>query len=407
MTTNFTAQHELASQVNRVSSRRLMSLDVFRGVTIALMILVTDPGTYSHVYPELLHAQWTGATATDMVFPSFLFIVGVALTLSVQSKLHTGVDKHRLLLSALRRSLLLFVLGLVLNGFPDYKFASIRIPGILQRIAACYLTAFGIYLATIGLLPGSTERDRMRRIYLLACAAAALLALYWTVLKLVPVPGFGVGRLDSLGSLPAAVDRAVFGIRHLWPWGLTPGVGVTFDPEGILSTVPAVATTLTGVAVGEWMLSPSRPAVKASRILLSGIFLFVLGVALSPAMPIIKKIWTPTFALLSGGLAAVTFAALYYVVDVRRSQAWTPPARIFGMNAILAFTASTVITVLLDRIHVAGDPHVTTLHEWLYFHGFASWLPPIDASLGYALLIVLLNLALLYPLYRRGIVVRL
>jgi predicted acyltransferase len=369
---------------------RLVSLDVFRGIVIAGMILVTDPGTYSYVYSPLRHAEWMGATATDMIFPAFLFMVGLSISFSFASQVKRGASRTTLVQRLLRRSLVLFVLGLVLNGFPDYNLGTLRIPGILQRIAICYLCSAALYLFAI------------RRMRLMAGVAFGLLAVYWVLLKLVPVPGVGPGHLDSFGSLPAYIDRQVFGINHLWIWGLTPGKGVTYDPEGLLSTLPAMFSTLAGIVAGDWIRSDSPARKKALGLAIAGCALVIAGLLLSQFLPLNKRIWTSTFALLSTGVSVAAFAALYAVIDLSGFRRWLLPAKILGTNAILAFTLSTVITSLLDRIHLQG----LTMHEWLYQKLFASWLSPYPSSLAYAIVIVLLNILLLYPLYQRRLFVR-
>lgn len=378
---------------------RLVSLDVFRGLVLAGMILVTDPGSYSFVYPQLLHAQWFGATATDMIFPSFLFIVGVAITLAFASRLEKGSSRVMLAGHILRRSAIIFVIGLALNGFPDHHLHTLRIPGVLQRIAVCYLAASLLYLAT------GTEKWRSRQTAILTAVAVALLAAYWGLLKLYPVPGFGAGRLDSLGNLPAYLDRFVFGTNHLWPWGLTPGYGVTFDPEGILSTLPAIATTLIGVLAGKWLRREQSVRLRILGLVVAGLLLMAAGLLLNPLFPINKKIWTSTFTLFSGGVSLLTFAVSYLVVDVCHWRRWASPLLVFGANAILAFALSNVITTMTDRIHLGTKDGALTLHEF-GFRCFTVLFRPIHASLAYAIVIVLLNMALLYPLYRKRIFLR-
>jgi predicted acyltransferase len=395
--------HEVdAPELPHATDRRLVSLDAFRGLTIAAMILVTDPGTYSAVYWPLLHASWDGVTPTDMIFPSFLVISGVAMTLSFGSRLPGGKSRGQLLLHAFRRSCILFLLGLLINGFPEYQLQTIRIPGILQRIAVCYFAGSALYLGFGGAL------RRGRRSAAIAGMIAILLAGYWALLKLVPVPGFGAGRLDSYGSLPAYVDRSVLSIAHLWPWGLTLGHGVTFDPEGLLSTLPAFATFLIGVLAGEWLATDRVRIKKFAWLTAAGLALMFIGLALNPLLPLNKKIWTSTFAVFSGGIALVLFSALYFVLDVKRWRAWVAPALVFGTNAIFAFALSSVITTLADRIHVSvgASGSRVSLHQWGYQQLFATWLPPVNASLAYAVMIVLLNLVLVYPLYRKRIFLR-
>jgi predicted acyltransferase len=389
-----------ASEV--LPANRLVSLDVFRGMVIAGMILVTDPGTYSYVYSPLRHAEWMGATATDIIFPAFLFMAGLSISFSFASQIKRGASRTMLVQRLLRRSVVLFILGLVLNGFPDYHLRTLRIPGILQRIAICYLCSGALYLLATSPREQVENGRISRQVQLMAGVAFGLLAVSWALLKLVPVPGIGPGHLDTFGSLPAYIDRRVFGINHLWIWGLTPGKGVTYDPEGVLSTLPAMFSTLAGIVAGEWMRS-SRPArIKALGLAVAGCTLALSGLLLSPFLPLNKRIWTSTFALLSTGVSVLVFAAVYAVVDLSGFRRGLLPAKVLGTNAILAFTLSTIITSLLDRIHLQG----LTMHEWIYQNLFASWLSPHPSSLAYAIVIVLLNIILLYPLYQKRLFVR-
>ena len=370
---------------------------------MAGMILVTDPGVYGVGYRPLQHADWNGGTATDMIFPAFLFAVGLAITLSFARRIERGCSRGKLARHVLVRSAIIFAIGLALNGFPDYNLHAIRVPGVLQRIAICYLFGAFVYLAAIGAREGSAGRGW----WAIASVIVAILAGYWALLKLVPVPGFGPGRMDSLGNLAAYVDRHIIGTRHMWRYGTTPGFGVTYDPEGLLSTVPAVATVLIGILGGEGLRSRWSRGRKAAAFAAAGVALALGGWLLDPLLPINKKLWTSTFVLFSGGISLLVFSALYFTLDIKRWKWWTPPALVFGTNAILAFALSGVITVLTDRIHVAaGNGDTLTLHRWIYREGFATWLAPLHASLVYGFAIVLFNLALLYPLYRRRIFLR-
>lgn len=387
-------------------SARVVSLDVFRGVVIAAMILVTDPGTYSAVYPQLLHAQWNGMTATDTIFPSFLFIVGVAIPLSFASRWKRGSTNKMLAWQVLRRSAILIALGIAVNGFPDYDWQTLRLPGILQRIGACYMCGAGLYLWATRRKRGEEEDSKSERTVLMA-VSGAILVFYYLLLKFVPVPGLGAGRLDSFGNLPAYLDRAAFGTRHMWAYGTTSGMGVTYDPEGILSTLPAIATLLIGIVVGEWIRTQHPGKKKLLSLLLWGGMLLLAGWLLQSLMPINKRLWTSTFVLASSGVSLLVFALLYGVVDLRLSRWWTWPALVFGTNAILAFVLSSVITTLTDRIHITSSSgNSLTLHKWAYQHLFATWLEPVHASLAYAIAIVVRNLLLMWPLYRKRIFLR-
>ena len=423
---------------------RLLSLDVMRGLTIAGMILVTDPGTYSAVFPPLLHAAWQGATPTDMIFPAFLFMVGVSIVFSTQARLRRGVTHAQLITHILIRGIALILLGLAVNGFPAYDLHHLRIPGILQRIALCYAAAALLYLAA----SRSGDRDRSpaqstcnRTAATLVIIIAVLLIGYWALLRFFPVPGFGPARYDSLGYLGAYIDRAIFTTRHLWAWGLTPGYGVTYDPEGLLSTIPAIASTLLGVLAGVWLRMPRPAHSKVADLLFFGALFFLVAWPLASLMPINKRIWTSTFALLSSGVSLLSFGLLCWILDLRFADLrfedlripdghatdlrvagrmtdqrslprWMKPAitfaSIFGTNAILAFVLSSVITASLDAIHIgpqAGGA-VPSLHQAGYQYLFAPWLPARLASLAYALAIVAINAALLYPLYRKRIFLR-
>jgi predicted acyltransferase len=379
-------------------SNRLLSLDVFRGLVIAGMILVTDPGTYGHTFHQLRHADWNGATATDMIFPAFLFMVGVAIPYSFASQRDRHATRAALVLRIVRRAVVLFLLGLAVNGFYQYHWQTLRIPGILQRIAVCYLVCALIFLAV---------QHAPHRARILLTLAFSTLLIYAAILRFAPVPGLGAGHLDSYANFPAYVDRSVFGINHLWAYGTTPGRGVTYDSEGILSTLPALFTTLIGILAGNWIRKPPPRADAgiALALLLPGMALAVAGLALSPLMPLNKRILTPTFALFSTGVALIAFAVLYFVVDVRGLRRGLTPLLMLGTNAILAFVLSSVLTTLL-AVHFVQNGQSQSPHGWANDHLFAPWLPPNLASLVYALVIVALNIALIYPLYRKRIFLR-
>lgn len=259
-----------------------------------------------------------------------------------------------------------------------------------------------LYVGASGRINEPKARRSLRVSGIIGAVIVALLSLYWALLKLWPVPGFGAGRLDSLGNVSAYVDRSLLGVRHLWAYGVTPGYGVTFDPEGFLSTLPALVTLLFGVLAGEWMRTGTSRGRKAAVLVGAGACLALAGYGLSPLLPLNKKILTSTFALFSGGVALMMIAAFYWVLDVKRWRRWAGPALVFGTNAIFAFGLSGVVTTLTDRLHVTMGGGRMTLHQWGYRYGFATWLAPVHASLAYAIAIVLLNLAMVYPLTRDG-----
>lgn len=374
-------------------SGRLASLDVIRGLAVAGMILVVTPGSWNHRYSQLLHADWYGWTLADMVFPMFLFAVGMAIVFSFSSHLARTETKVALA-RILRRTLTIFIIGLVLNLFPAFDLPHLRIPGILQRISVCYVLAGVLCLA----LRRSEQTESRAMFTRLAAVALAILISYWALLRFVPVPGFGPGRLDSLGSLPAYVDRQVFTIPHLWPYGTTTGVGVTYDPEGILSTLPATVTVLLGVICGLWIKVTTKASKRVLGMALAGVSCLLLGLALNPLIPIIKKIWTSSFVFCSGGFALLVFACCYWLCDVRGTRIWSYPFRVLGSNAILAFTVSQLVGDYLDK------PWGIRASSFAWLHSFVP--DATAASFIFAVLNLLLIIAILAPLHHRRIFLR-
>jgi predicted acyltransferase len=354
-----------------VPAPRLRSLDVFRGVTVAAMVIVNNPGDWGAVYWPLLHAEWHGWTPTDLVFPFFLFIVGVSIALTTRTVTP---------LTILRRGAIIWGLGLFLAGFPFFRLATIRIPGVLARIAWCYVAA--------ALFTRLVSR-RSARVRLVAAAVAILLAAYWILLV-------AAGDLTPAGNVGASIDRAVFG-RHLWRSG-------DWDPEGLLSTVPAIGTTLLGVLAGWWIGAEPSPRRAVRGLLTWGLAGVLAGLALSVWLPINKGLWTSSYVLFTGGLAAVGLATCYWLCDVNtttRIEKSTEPFVALGRNAILLFVLSGVIAKSL--IYVKWPDPATSLGGWLYTHGFAPLAPPHVASLLFALANLFVLYALLAILHRRRI----
>jgi predicted acyltransferase len=366
-----------------MAQSRLLSLDVFRGLTVAAMVLVNNPGTWRAVYGPLRHADWHGWTPTDLVFPFFLFIVGVAIPLALGPRLDASEPRGSLVGKIVRRAAVVFALGLLLHGIPGFDFATIRIPGVLQRIAVCYLIAVLLFLVT-----GWRAQA--------AVTAGALLG-YWAALTLVPVPGFGAGDLGKEGNLAAWLDRLVLG-PHIWK------AARVYDPEGILSTAPATATTLLGVLAGHWIRAQRPPAVTARGLAAAGIAGIALGLAWGRWFPINKPLWTSSYAVFTAGAALTALAACYWTIEIRRSRWWTAPFAVLGLNALAVFFLSTLVARLLIAIQVAsagGRPRA--LHAVLYDALFAPWAAPPVASLAWALANVLIWLLAMWPLARRNI----
>jgi predicted acyltransferase len=346
------------------------------------MLVVNTPGTWSHVFAPLLHAEWHGWTYTDTIFPFFLFIVGVSMALSFGKREAEG-GRRKLLVHTLGRALIIFLLGFGINWLSVLLFhrAHVRIPGVLQRIAICYLLAALVYLAAgrKALLP----------------IAAVLLLGYWALMTLVPVPGYGTGRLDVEGNLAAYVDRAVLG-PHTWKHD--PG----WDPEGLLSTLPAVATTLLGIAAGEILRSATKgkliPLIGAGALALS------LGLIWSVVFPINKNLWTSSYALFMGGLAAMTLALCIWAVDVKGWKGWARPFQWLGMNAIAIFVAADVATIALLWIKVPGaDGKPRSLYSAIYRSVFDRFTDPRIGSLLFALTFCAFWIAVAGLLFRRRI----
>jgi predicted acyltransferase len=379
----------------------MVSLDVFRGATIAAMILVNDPGSWSHIYAPLEHAEWNGWTPTDLIFPFFLFIVGVSMTLSFASRIARGLTRRSLMIHVVRRSALIFIIGLFLNGFPEFDLGSIRIMGVLQRIAVCYLVAGLLYLMTFQREPAADGSVRVRaNLRVTAAVALTLLVGYWALMTFVPVPGHGAGHLGKEDNLGAYVDRTLMG-GHLW------SESVTWDPEGFLSTLPAIASLLIGILAGEWLRSNRRPGRKALGLAAAGLVLLIVGRLLHPFFPINKNLWTSTFVLFTGGFAMFALAACYWIIDVRAWRVWTKPLLVFGMNAILAYALAALVSEVSTDFEFSDSAgHQTTAHGWLYERFFVPHASPVNASLAFAVFFVAVIYLLLWPFYQSKIFLR-
>lgn len=363
---------------------RMLSLDVFRGITIAGMILVNNPGTWSAVYPPLKHAEWHGWTPTDLIFPFFLFIVGVAITLAFARRMEAGGSKRDLYWKIFRRTAIIFALGLFINGFPYFDLAKIRIPGVLQRIAVCYFFASLVFLWT-------GWRGQ-------AIAAAALLVAYWALMMLVPVPGYGAGDLSQQGNLAAYIDRALLAGHTYTP---------VYDPEGILSTLPAIATTLFGVLAGHWLRADRSPFEKAVGLFAFGMIGVVLGWVWNWWFPINKPLWTSSYVLFTGGLALQFLAFCYWLIDIKGYRKWSKPFVIFGVNALAVFVLSAILGRLMTLWRIPrADGSMGNLKTFIYDHLFASWAQPVNASLMFAIFYVLFWLGVMAILYRKRIIIK-
>ncbi|MBL8179643.1 MAG: DUF5009 domain-containing protein [Bryobacterales bacterium] len=353
------------------ASQRLVSLDIFRGMTIAAMMLVNNAGGFPEVYSPLKHAAWHGWTFTDTVFPFFLWICGVAMTLSFAKRVETGADPAKLTLHSLRRGATIFALGLLLNGFPYYNLATIRIPGVLQRIGLCYAIGAVIFLYT---------SPRVQ-----AWIAAACLSLYWALWSWVPVPNCGAGSLDRDCNLEHFID-GMFLSGHMW------SATKTWDPEGIVSTIPAIATILFGILTGH-LLRAAMPALeKLSWMFFTGNLLLFAGLFWDKLLPINKNIWTSSYAVFMAGMALVVFACCYWLADYNGWKRWGRPFEIYGSNAIAVYVLAGLIARIIGMLGWRKPIYESLL----------SIASPINASLLYGLLHVTLLYCIAWALYKKG-----
>ena len=374
------------AQPDTTGTGRLLSLDVFRGITIAGMVLVNNPGTWSAVYWPLQHAVWHGWTPTDLIFPFFLFIVGVSITLAFARRVERGGGQCDLLWKIIKRSLIIFALGLFLAGFPFFDFSTIRIPGVLQRIAVCYFIASLIFLKT-------NWRTQ-------AIIATALLFVYWIVMKTVPVPGYGVGNLDKEGNLAAYIDRTLLA-GHIWK------AAKVYDPEGILSTIPAISTTFFGVLTGHWLRSRRTQLEKVVGMFVAGMAGVAIGWAWHPFFPINKPLWTSSYVVFTAGMALDLLALCYWLIEIKGYRRWSKPFEIFGVNALALFVFSGLFSRLMSLWKMPrADGTTGNLQTFIFDHLFAPWAAPINASLFYALTYILFWLFLMWLLYRKKIYIK-
>jgi predicted acyltransferase len=394
---------------------RLLSLDVFRGLTVASMLLVNDPGSWSAIYPPLEHAPWNGWTPTDLIFPFFVFIVGITTQLSLNARRAHGDDAGAIRRQVLRRAALIFLFGFLVNGFPFFTWGTVdgvadpsfwqrftdrlhhwRIMGVLQRIALAYLLS--ALIAT---------RVRLRT---LVVVAAAILVGYWLVMTVLPVPGssgtLGYLLLDKPEATMAAYWDRVFldwtrvGLgNHLWISSRT------WDPEGILSTAGAVGTALLGNVAGWWLAQEKALPERVNGLFAAGALAMMAGLMWHWVFPINKSLWTSSYVVFTAGLACVSIGTIMWMVDIQGWRRWTKPFAIYGTNPMVAFVGSGVLARLIySLVKVDYDGQRIPLQAAIYKSLFASWLSPVNASLAFALAFVLFFFGVLTLLYRRNIV---
>jgi predicted acyltransferase len=372
--------------------KRLIALDVFRGLTVAGMLLVNDPGTWSAIYPPLEHADWNGWTPTDLIFPFFLFIAGVTTSLSLASRRAQGADDGALTRQILRRGALIVLFGLLMAAFPFYpmeRLTHIRIPGVLQRIGVAYTCAALLTLRT-------TLKQQV-------AIVTALLFGYWFVITLVPVPGAMGGIGATLNTVPsrtlaAWTDRFLLG-GHLWI------NSVTWDPEGPLSTIPAIGTAMLGVFAGRWLGAQKPLEERLNGLFAAGALGMMVGLMWNWSFPINKSLWTSSYVVFSAGMACVAIATISWIIDVKGVTWWTRPIVIYGVNPIIAFVGSGMVARLIYtvwQVDFRGRP--TPVQAVVYETLFRPWLAPRNASLAFALCFVLFWYLILWALARKNII---
>jgi predicted acyltransferase len=442
------------------NENRLVSLDVFRGMTIAGMVLVNNPGTWSHIYDPLEHASWHGLTPTDWIFPFFLFIVGVAIPIALGKRVAEGVT-GKVYAKIISRSVMIFAIGLLMSVIPffqfaatdapdwskmliwlamtggllflllrnfklagvliglgiagvvvlnltgynvvPYNFGTMRIPGVLQRIGVCYLAVSLIFLHT----------NWKQQAYI----AAGILLGYWAIMTMIPVPGCEMTTIDDKAcNLAAWLDRTILTEAHIWR------SAKVFDPEGILSTLPAMATTIAGVLTGTWLTRRSADddadmagtadrkdgPNKVSGLFFFGTVLLAAGYVWNSYFPFNKALWTSSYVLVTAGLALLTLGACFWLIDIKGYKAWAKPFVIFGTNALPLFVFSGIFARMIGAYRVSGtDGQPVAVQKWVFDNVFMSVAQPVDASLLYAVCFILLWLFLMWLLYRKKIYIKL
>jgi predicted acyltransferase len=403
----------ITAPVAKEPRERLLSLDVFRGLTVAGMLLVNDPGTWSSIYPPLEHAAWNGWTPTDLIFPFFLFIAGVTTHLSLTARRARGDDESAIRRQIIRRGLLIFLFGFLVNGFPFFTWGDVagvadptfvqrvidrlyhwRIMGVLQRIGLAYM--FGALL--------SQGKSLNRQVITIV----VLLFGYWFAMTVLPVPDTGVMGQLALGNpshtMAAWWDRLLldwtrFGLgNHTWV------SSVTWDPEGIFSTIPAIGTAMLGNLAGQWIGTRRPLAERINGLFAAGSLGMMVGLMWNWSFPINKSLWTSSYVLFCAGMAAVAIATIIWIVDVHRVRGWTKPFVVYGMNPMIAFVGSGVMARCIYSIFKVnyGGKQIA-LQAAIYQSMFASWLEPVNASLAFAITFVMFWYGVLYVLYRKQI----
>jgi len=363
-------------------TKRLIALDVLRGLTVALMITVNNPGSWSHIYAPLEHSKWNGCTPTDLVFPFFLFAVGTAMWFSFKKFNHNLTSEATK--KVLKRTALIFLIGLGLNAFPFFgtNYSHLRVMGVLQRIAIAYGVASFIALGL-----------KSRGVWF---TLPVLLLGYWGLLLLG-----GDGALTLNGNIVRTVDLSIFGENHIYH-----GYGIPFDPEGLLSTIPSIATVLIGYLVGRSVDIVSDKIQGVKQLIMAGAALIVAGVVWSLVFPLNKPLWSSSYVLYSAGLATLLLSFFIWIIDIRGYKKWSMPALVFGMNPLFIFVLSGIVGRLLYMIKLPVSGESIPLKSWIYEHWFASWAGNLNGSLFFAITLIFFFWILADMLYRKKIFIK-
>ncbi len=370
--------------------QRLLSLDFFRGLTVASMILVNNPGDWSHVYPPLEHSKWNGCTPTDLVFPSFLFMVGVSITYAIGAKKESNLAQRNILLTALKRSLILYLIFFLIDmafSLPDFDLSHFRILGVLPRIGIVFFISVVLFLKT-------NFKTQLLIFF-------TILIVYYLLMTFVPVPGVGYANLEPATNLGAWLDRTILGENHIW------NGSKVFDPEGILSTLPAVGTCLLGILTGTWLRRKDKSeGEKVIGLFAMGIASVLAGAIWNLFFPINKALWTSSFVLYAGGIAITALTVSYWLIDVKCRRCFIEPFLAYGANAITAYVAADVVLVLLGLVHVNLNGQKVGLQQYLYQTFFVPYFSPYNASLAGAVTYVLILMIPISILYKKKIFIK-
>ncbi|MFF5383748.1 acyltransferase family protein [Pedobacter suwonensis] len=380
--------------------QRLLSLDFFRGLTVAAMILVNNPGSWGHIYAPLEHAEWNGCTPTDLIFPFFLWIVGVSIAFAMSNSKADHSTHQKTIIKAVKRGIILYLLGFFLAIFGKIigalttdstiveAFKTVRLLGVLQRIGIVFIISSIIFIKF-------SNKTIFKTLIV-------VLAVYWALMTFIPVPGVGYPNLEKETNLAAWIDRGILTEAHTW------ASSKTWDPEGILSTLPATGTCLFGILVGVWMRRKDVDnPTKVAWLFTTGIVAVILGLLWDLQFPINKSLWTSSFVLYTGGLASIGLALCYWIIDVQGYKKFTTPFVVYGVNAITVFFLAGLMPRVLNLIRITKtDGTKKGILVWVYETCYTPFFSPINASLVWAITYILGFYVLLYFMYKKNIIIK-